>query len=571
MELFGFSIKRKDEDEEATKLSSFTPPINDDGAVVVSAGGAYGTYIDLENSSKDEAELVTKYRSMAMQAEVQKAIEDIINEMVITSAKDKVVECVTDDVDQPESIKKKIRDEFDNILKLLEFNDKGYDIVQKWYIDGRIYYHAIIDEDNPKSGIKELRYVDPRKIRKIKEIVKKRDGEAVVQQVKNEYYIYNDRGFTGKGNIGVSDNGIQGLKIAKDSIVHGTSGIVNETNTLVLSHLHKAIKPVNQLRMLEDAAVIYRISRAPERRIFYIDVGDLPKMKAEQYLRDMMAKHKNKLVYDANTGEVRDDRKFMTMLEDFWLPRRDGTRGTEISTLPGGQNLGEMDDVVYFQKKMYQSLNVPLSRMETEAGFSLGRSSEISRDEVKFSKFVDRLRNRFSIVFDKILERQLILKGIILPNEWKEIQANLRYDFMEDNHFQELKQAEIIQNRATVLQMVDDYTGKYFSISWIRKNVLMQTEDEIEEMDKEMEAEKELEDEFDAENEDNMGDPNQQPPNAAPQPAQQPVNLVVNATPQKPEEKPKKEEIEINPLELELLENMNKLIGNMANDDLEME
>lgn len=493
-ELFGFEIKRKKEDD--SKQPSFTPPVNDDGAVIVSAGGAYGTYVDLEGSAKSEAELVTKYRNMVQQPELQRALEDIVNEAIITSDDEKVVECVTDDLEQPDTIKKRIREEFDEVLKLLNFSNMGYDVFQRWYVDGRLYFHAIIDESKVKEGIKELRYVDPRKIRKVKEVAKKTNpnNNMTSQTVKAEYYMYNDKGF-GTANTaagaGMSGNidGTRGLKIAKDSIIHTTSGILNETNSLVLSHLHKAIKPLNQLRMLEDAAVIYRISRAPERRIFYIDVGNLPKMKAEQYLRDMMAKHKNRAVYDASTGELRDDRKFMTMLEDFWLPRREGGRGTEITTLPGGQNLGEMDDVLYFQKKLFQALNVPISRLEPENGFSLGRTSEITRDEIKFARFISRLRNRFSMLFDKVLEKQLILKGVITPEDWPDIQSNIRYDFMEDNHFEELKASEILQNRIAVLRDTEEFVGKYFSEEWVRKNILQQSDDDIKEIDDQIKGE----------------------------------------------------------------------------------
>ena len=503
--LFGFEIKRKKDGTE--DVQSFAPPVDDEGSVVVTAGGAYGTYVDLEGAAKNEAELVTKYRNLVQQPEVQRAVEDIVNEAIVVTDDEKVIECVTDELDQPESIKKRIREEFDEVLRLLDFSNVGYDIFQKWYVDGRLYYHAIIDETKVREGIKELRFIDPRKIRKIKEIEKKREGEAVVQKTKNEYYVYNERGFYSKaastGSVGGMDS-TKGLKIAKDSIVHTTSGILNENNSLVLSHLHKAIKPINQLRMLEDAAVIYRISRAPERRIFYIDVGNLPKMKAEQYLRDMMAKHKNRLVYDAATGEVRDDRKFMTMLEDFWLPRREGGRGTQIETLPGGQNLGEMEDILYFQKKVYQALNVPISRLEAENGFSLGRASEITRDEVKFSKFIGRLRNRFSILFDKILEKQLILKGVIAPEDWPDIKDALRYDFMEDNHFEELKQAEVLQNRLTLLRDIDEYTGKYYSRKWVRENILQQSEDDMKEIDDEIAEEGEGE-------EDEFGDMQQEP------------------------------------------------------------
>ena len=494
MELFGFEIKRKDDEEK--NRPSFVEKTEDDGAVNVSvSGGAFGQYVDMEGTAKSEAELVTKYRSMEQHHEVSKAIEDVVNEAIIIQSNEKTVDCNLDEVDLSENIKKSIQDEFQNILSLLNFGTKGYDIFHRWYVDGRINYHVIIDEKNIKQGIKELRIIDPRKIRKIRETVKKKDSntDTILKQTKNEYYLYNDKGFLKSGGAGsVSDGSTRGVKIAKDSIINCTSGILNETNSLVLSHLHKAIKPLNQLKMLEDAAVIYRISRAPERRIFYIDVGNLPKMNAEQYLRDMMVKHKNRLVYDASTGEVRDDRKHMTMLEDFWLPRREGGRGTEITTLPGGQNLGEMEDVLYFQKNLYKSLNVPVSRLEQDAGFSLGRASEISRDEVKFSKFITRLRTRFSILFNEALEKQLILKGIVTPEDWTtEILGKIRYDFMEDNHFEELKQSEILRERLQTLRDIDEYTGMYYSREWIRKNLLMMSDTDIETMDDQIEQEKE--------------------------------------------------------------------------------
>lgn len=497
MELFGFEIKRRKEDNR--NIRSFTEPSNDDGAVDVAAtGGAVSSFIDLEGTAKSEAELVQKYRAMLQQPEVQQAVDDIINETVNITFDEKPVECVTDDLDLPDNIKKRIREEFDNVLRLLDFSNQGYDIVQKWYVDGRLNYHVMIDETNPKKGIQELRYVDPRKLRKVREFAKEKTGNQAnagfTKRIKNEYYIYNEKGFhRTAGTIGqgydINNTNSTGLRIAKDSIVHCNSGVLNENNTLVLSHLHKAIKPMNQLRMMEDAVVIYRISRAPERRVFYIDVGNLPKLKAEQYLRDMMTKHKNRLVYDMSTGEVKDDRRHMSMTDDFWLPRREGGRGTEITTLPGGQNLGEMEDVLYFQKRLFKALNVPVSRLESDSGFSLGRASEISRDEIKFGKFVRRLRARFSILFDKILEKQLVLKGVIAPEEWSMIQQNLRYDFMIDNHFEELKDSEILQNRLQILRDIDEYKGEYFSKEWIRKKVLYMTEDEIEEISKQIEDE----------------------------------------------------------------------------------
>ena len=501
MELFGFEIKRRK--EENKNVQSFTEPANDDGAVNVSAaGGAVSSFIDLEGTAKSEAELVQKYRGMIAQPEVQQAVDDIVNELVNISSTDKPIECVTDDLDLPDNIKKRIREEFDTVLKLLDFSNQGYDTVQKWYVDGRVNYHVMIDDSAPKKGIQELRFVDPRKLRKVREYAKDKAGtngnNGFTKRVKNEYFIYNDKGFhknSGQISQGFDLNNANqtGLRIAKDSIVNCNSGVLNENNTLVLSHLHKAMKPLNQLRMMEDAVVIYRISRAPERRIFYIDVGNLPKMKAEQYLRDMMTKHKNRLTYDMTTGDVRDDRRHMSMTDDFWLPRREGGRGTEITTLPGGQNLGEMEDVLYFQKRLYKALNVPISRLESDTGFSLGRASEISRDEIKFGKFIRRLRARFSILFDKILEKQLILKGVIAPEEWASIQSAIRYDYMVDNHFEELKESEMLQNRLQILRDIDEYKGEYFSKNWIRKKVLFMNEDEIEDIDKQIDDEKQNE------------------------------------------------------------------------------
>jgi len=482
IKLFGFKIG-KDEPEQS-QPQSFVPKAEDDGAVAISAGGVYGTYVDLEGQIRSDSELINKYREMAMQPECDLAIDDIVNEAIVYEEHKYPVEIVLDELKQPESIKKKIRDEYSHIMKLLDFNNMGYDIFRRWYIDGRLYYHMIIDEKNPRLGLREVRYIDPRKIRKVREAVKKKDptGVAQIYSKPNEYYIFSDKGF--------AKDGAQGLKIAADSICYVHCGQFDKDGKVVISHLHKAIKPLNQLRMLEDATVIYRISRAPERRIFYIDVGNLPKMKAEQYLREMMQKYKNKLVYDAQTGEIRDDRRFQTMLEDFWLPRREGGKGTEISTLAGGQNLGEIEDVLYFQKKLYKSLNVPISRLEADNGFSLGRASEISRDEIKFSKFISRLRLRFTHLFDKLLETQLLLKGVCTRAEWLQLKEEINYDFISDSYFVELKRSEIMKDRLGLLGEIDSYVGKYFSVAYIRKNILRQSEDEIENMDKEMEEDK---------------------------------------------------------------------------------
>ena len=483
-ELFGFTIARKKQDDQQENLPSIVSPTQDDGAVEVAPGGAYGTYVDLEGKAKNEGELVTKYRQMVQQPECDSAVQDVVNEAIVISEDAGPVNIVLDKLDYPQSIKKKITEEFEAVLKMLDFNNTAYDIFRKWYVDGRLYYHIVIDEKNPRQGIKDLRYIDPRKIRKIREPIKEKDKRTGVTIYKgtNEYYLYNQGGMT-------NANQTQGVKIAKDSIAYCHSGLLDERNSMVHSYLHKAIKPLNQLRMLEDAVVIYRLARAPERRVFYIDVGNLPKMKAEQYMRDMMVKHKNKLIYDASTGEVRDDRKFMTMLEDFWLPRREGGRGTEITTLPGGQNLGEMDDVDYFRRKLYKSLGVPITRMEAETQFNLGRSSEITRDEVKFNKFVMRLRARFSILFDELLEIQLALKGVITRAEWKEMKQDIHFDYQEDNHFTELKDTEIMQGRLQILGEIDGYVGRYFSGNWVRKNVLRMTEEDIKNEQKQIDQE----------------------------------------------------------------------------------
>jgi len=497
LELFGFRIGKAEEQKDS--VVSFAPPEPDDGSLTIAQGGVFGTTIDLEGTAKNESALITKYREMLLQPECEKAIDDIVNEAIVGDNKEQSVQIILEDTELPKSIKTKINEEFDTVLSLLNFNTKSYSIFRDWYVDGRLYYHVMIDTKNPRAGIKELRYIDPRKIKKIRS--EKRDNnnpnqtnKTVINKKYDEYFIYQPTG------LGTNT---EGIKIAVDSIAYSHSGVLDQRNYMVLSYLHKAIKPLNQLRMLEDATVIYRLARAPERRIFYIDVGNLPKGKAEQYLRDMMAKHKNKLVYDAETGAVRDDRKFLTMLEDYWLPRRDGGRGTEITTLPGGQNLGEIEDVLYFRKKLYESLNVPTSRLEADGQFNMGRSSEITRDELKFSKFVFRLRQKFSEMFFIILEKQLLLKGIMTKQEWNDIKDKIYFDYIEDNHFAELKEAEIIQNRLTVLADADQYAGKYFSDTWIRKNVLMMTEDEIEDIKKQIEDEEPEDDGEDDEDSEN--------------------------------------------------------------------
>ena len=487
--LFGFTISRSKDELSAATEKSFTPPGNDDGALTITSAAYYGTYVDLDGTAKNEVELISRYREMAMQPEIESAIDDIVNEAICQDDDGTITQIVLDKLEQPEKIKKAIKAEFTTILKLLNYQNMAQDIFRRYYIDGRMYYHVIIDRENPSAGIKELRYIDPRKLRKVREVKKQKDERTGVEtmNVINEYYIYNDKVISGSS----SNYGPVGVRITTDSILSVVSGLMDSRRAVVLSYLHKAIKPLNQLRMIEDATVIYRISRAPERRIFYIDVGNLPKLKAEQYLRDIMVKYKNKLVYDANTGEVRDDRKFLSMMEDFWLPRREGGKGTEITTLPGGQNLGELEDVKYFQKKLYGALSVPISRLEPNQGFSIGRVAEVTRDELKFTKFVDRLRNKFSSVFDQALRVQCVLKGICTAEEWDDFKEQIFYDFIKDNNFSELKDAELMKERLTLLGSVDPYTGRYFSQAWIQRNVLRLNDDQIKEMQAEIDKEKE--------------------------------------------------------------------------------
>jgi hypothetical protein len=490
-ELFGFEFRRKDKEPVAP---SFAPKEADDGAMVVSASGGFGTYVDLDGTVRTEAELVTKYREMSLQSELDIAIDEIVNQSVNIEA-DQPVSIILDDLQVTDKIKKTIANEYDSILKIIGFNQHGYDVFRRWYIDGRLYYHVVIDPDKPQDGIKELRYIDPRKIRKIREVSKKRargadnSAGAVLTKTENEYYLYNDKGFN-YGNKVVGPN-TTGLRIAKDAIVHVTSGLTDTHGSMVLSFLHKAIKPLNQLRTLEDAVVIYRISRAPERRLWYIDVGNLPKMKAEQYVRDIMTKHKNRLIYDAATGEVRDDRKFMTMLEDYWLPRREGGRGTEVTTLPAGQNLGQMEDVNYFREKLYSTLYVPLNRLDKNNMFNIGTTSEITREELRFGKFIVRLRSKFNSLFLKCLERQLVLKGVVTIEDWELLRDKIKFDYSKDNYFSELKDNEILQQRINAAQSIDQFVGKYYSQEWVRKNVLKQSEDDIEELDEQMAMEQE--------------------------------------------------------------------------------
>lgn len=489
MNLFGFEFRRKVDENPSTQPESFAPEVNEDGAVNVSSGGVYGTSIDLDGSIRSEAELITKYREAVQNQELDTAVTKIINEAIVQDEENQVVKIVLDKLEFGDNVKKMISDEFDYVTDLLDFNIVPYKIFSNWYIDGRLYYHAIIDPKNPKDGIKEMRYLDPRKIRKVKETKAKRMAQGVVvKEVAKEYYVYSDRILNTKQVSGNASND-GALKIAKDAIVHVTSGLTSPNGDMILSYLQKALRPLNQLRALEDSLVIYRISRAPERRIFYIDVGNLPKAKAEQHLRDIMNKFKNKLVYDATTGAIKDDRKFMTMLEDFWLPRREGGKGTEITTLPGGQNLGQIDDITYFQKNLYKSLNVPIGRLDSEQTFNLGRSSEISRDEIEFSRFIARLRSSFAQLFIKTLGVQLMLKNIVTPEDWEQMKGKIRFAFNKDNFYEELKETEILRERITMLRDLDDYAGKYFSHQWVRTKVLRQTEEEQKDEDKQIKKE----------------------------------------------------------------------------------
>ena len=482
VQLLGFQITRQTDDKEkpAEAKQAFTVPSPDDGTTTISAGGYFGQYLDMEVTAKNDVDLIKRYREVAQHPECDMAIEDIINEVIVSDDRDQSVSISLDKLAVSENIKGKIRSEFDEVLKLLNFDEKGHDIFKRFYVDGRIYFHKVIDPNSPRKGLTELRYIDPRKIKKVREVTKKRDTKGTkgieIIETTAEWFVYNEKGIS-------SANSNAGLKISTDSISYVTSGVIDQTKNMVMGHLHKAIKPVNQLRMIEDAVVIYRIVRAPERRIFYVDVGNLPKVKAESYLRDVMARYRNKLVYDASTGEIRDDRKHMSMLEDFWLPRREGAKGTEVSTLAGGQNLGEISDVQYFQKKLYKSLNVPISRMESENGFNLGRAAEITRDELKFTKFVARLRKRFTQLFHDILKSQLVLKGIITIEDWQKLKEHIQYDYLKDGYFAELKNAELLRERINLANEVSPYIGKYYSVEYIRKNVLRQSDEDIIDID----------------------------------------------------------------------------------------
>jgi len=495
-QLFGFQINRK----EGQKGQSPVPPSADE-PIAVAAGGYYGTYVDTDNQARNEFEMIRRYRDMAIHPEVDSAVDEVVNEFIVSDAHDTPVEINLDNLEVGNGVKNRIRNEFEYIKRLLNFDNRAHEIVRTWYIDGRLFYHKVIDLDNPKKGITELRYIDPMKIKKVRQKIDNTPKDALAKAaIKGtaleyeygtfvDYYLYNPKGFYKGGVLGpVGDMSLsQGVKMAVDSITFCPSGLQDLNKRMTLGFLHKAIKSLNQLRMIEDSLVIYRLSRAPERRIFYIDVGNLPKVKAEQYLRDVMSRYRNKLVYDAQTGEMRDDKKHMSMLEDFWLPRREGGRGTEITTLPGGQNLGELKDVEYFKKKLYNSLNLPPSRLtDDNKGFNLGKTTEVLRDELKFSKFIGRLRKRFSELFHDLLKTQLILKGVIAPEDWDEMEEHIQYDFLFDNHFNELKEQEMMLQRMNLVTQMDPFLGKYFSVDYIRRQILQQTEKEMKEMDKQI-------------------------------------------------------------------------------------
>ena len=522
IKLFGFEIKRAGSKDKDEKLKSVVTAKDDDGAGYVTASGAghYGQYVDIDGTgAKDNYQLIMKYRGVSEHPECDAAIEDIVNESIVIDDETPGVSLVLDDIEASGKIKNEITEEFSNILRMLNFAEDGHDIFRRWYIDGKIYHHLVVDPSNEKVGIQDIRFIDAPKMRKVKEIKKKKDpltNADIIENVK-EYYVYQEA---------PGGQHKQAVKFTEDSISYLTSGLLDHQRKKVLSHLQKAIKPVNQLRMMEDSLVIYRLARAPERRIFYIDVGNLPKGKAEEYMKNIMAKYRNKLVYDANTGDLRDDRKHMSMLEDFWLPRREGNRSTEISSLPGGDNLGQIDDIIYFQKRLYKSLNVPIARLEQESQFSLGRSTEISRDEVKFQKFIDRLRNRFSQLFLRILAKQLVLKKVITEADWSKWERDIKIDYNKDNHFAELKETEILKERLGTLDMVNPYVGDYFTKDWIMKKVLKLSEEEM----------KDLEDEVEKENEENANQMAQQQPEMDPnqQMPQEDPNQMAQQQPQAP-------------------------------------
>ena len=479
--LFGFLFRDRNKEQDPV---SFSPPNNDDGAMIVEHGGINQQVVDLDGIVKNEIELITKYREMSQRAEVEGAVSEIVNESIVTEEQKTPISLVTDKLNYTDDIVQKIQEEFENVMNLLDFNNEGQDIFRRWYTDGRLVFHMIIDPQNPRDGIKELRYIDPRRIKPVIETESFVTQQGVPVQVeKQRYYVYNQFGTE-------AVTATVGVKIAWDSVCFVHSGIQETNNTMILGHLHKALKPANMLTMVEDATVIYRLSRAPERRVFYIDVGNLPKQKAEQYLKDIMSKYRNKMVYDATTGEIREDKKFLSFMEDYWMPRREGGRGTEVTTLQGGENLGEMADVEYFKEKLYQALNVPVGRLKSDSGFNVGRAAEITRDEVKFGKFVYRLRSRFTQLFDTLLSTQLMLKGVIAKEDWLAIRQKIHYDFLKDTYFSEMKNLEILRERAGAVDTFLNYVGKYVSHEWVRRTLLQQTDEEMKQLDAQMRKEK---------------------------------------------------------------------------------
>ena len=487
MNIFGFNITR----EQPPKTEkSFVAPSDEGGVESIRAGGYYGTYLDLEGVANNEAELIKRYRDISLMADVDTAIQDIIDDAIANLDDEDPVTLDTDRLKVSDAVKKQIQDEFENIVELLDFKNRSQDYFRRWYIDGRLYFHKVIDTENPRKGIRDIRYIDPRKITKVKEVHKEKNEQGVqfIKRVE-EFFIFNEKGLSQKAAQYKAPANDNALKITKDAITYVPSGLVDQDKNIALSYLHKAIRPANQLRMMENAVVIYRITRAPERRIFYVDVGNLPTNKAEQYLKDIMDRYRNKLVYDANSGEIRDDKKFMSMLEDFWLPRREGSSGTSIDTLPAGQNLGQIEDVEYFQKKLYQALNVPVSRLQQQAGLNFGRSAEINRDELKFTKFVSRLRRKFGVMFDDLLKTQLILKNIITEEDWTDIKDDLLYKFAQDAYYTESKNQEILRSRVEVLNGMASYIGTLFSKSYVQREVLMLTDEEIEQIENDLKLE----------------------------------------------------------------------------------
>ena len=491
--IFGFTISREEKETDGVIKQSFITPTPDDGTTTVQAGGYFGTYLDLDATAKSESDMITRYREISLYPDCDNAIEEIVTQAIAAIDDEDPVKVVVQSKDYSDKIKKAIEQEFRTIMYLLDFKSKAHDIFRRWYIDGRVYYQKIIDPKNLNSGIKELRYIDPRKIRKVRDIKKEKlpTGVEIIKTI-DEFYIYNEKGINYMAGVTAQmqpTQGNAGIRIAPDTVSFCPSGLIDLDKNIVIGYLHKAIKTVNQLKMMEDSLVIYRLSRAPERRIFYIDVGNLPKQKAEQYLKDIMTRYKNKIVYDSNTGEIKDDRKFMTILEDFWLPRREGGKGTEITTLPGGENLGQIADIEFFQNKMYRSLNVPYSRMIPQQGFNLGRAAEITREEMKFAKFVDRLRKKFNVLFDDLLRTQLILKGVITEQDWDNLKQDIQYLYAQDQYFEEMKEAENMRNRVDLLNQMAPYVGTYFSKNYIKTKVLRFDEEEIEQINDEMEEE----------------------------------------------------------------------------------